>query len=222
MGLFSRTKTHDLLSPGLYSYDLVKGESKSQIHLRVDDDLSGALIINAARVVHLNPSATAISYTRLEKYEKTKALNFLGQLFKADRQQLEVDYAEASTKIDALTDETSGLCPVCDLNLELDMPFSAKLSASYRMDLALTYRCNNDCAHCYNARPRNYPEMDTASWKKIIDKVWDLRIPHLVFTGLCPKQRHDHRFEYQCQTPGGSGCGGRIGKSRAGSCADYD
>ena len=191
MGLFSKTKTNNHFSPGLYSYSLVKDDSKSQIHLRVDEDLSGALIINAARVVHLNPSASAIAYTRLEKYEKPRALDFLGQLFRTDRQQLEVDYAEASAKIDALTDETSGVCPVCDLNLELDMPFSARLSAPYRMDLALTYRCNNDCAHCYNARPRNYPELDTASWKKIIDKIWELRIPHLVFTGGEPTLRND-------------------------------
>lgn len=169
----------------------MKGDSKSHIHLRVDDDLSGALIINAARMVHLNPSASAVAYTRMEKYDKPRALDFLGQLFKVDRQQLETDYAEASAKIDALTDETSDLCPVCDLNLELDMPFSAKLSAPYRMDLAITYRCNNDCAHCYNARPRNYPELDTTMWKKIIDKIWNLRIPHLVFTGGEPTLRND-------------------------------
>jgi radical SAM protein with 4Fe4S-binding SPASM domain len=51
------------------------------------------------------------------------------------------------------------------------------------MDLAITYRCNNNCSHCYNARPRNYPEMPVEQWKKVIDKVWDLRIPHVVFTG---------------------------------------
>jgi radical SAM protein with 4Fe4S-binding SPASM domain len=51
------------------------------------------------------------------------------------------------------------------------------------MDLAITYRCNNDCEHCYNARSRRFPEMSIAHWKKVIDKVWDLRIPHVVFTG---------------------------------------
>jgi radical SAM protein with 4Fe4S-binding SPASM domain len=71
------------------------------------------------------------------------------------------------------------------------MPFSAKLSAPYRMDLAITYRCNNACAHCYNARPRNYPELDTQTWKKIIDRVWELRVPHVVFTGGEPTLRED-------------------------------
>ncbi|MEA4812934.1 MAG: radical SAM protein [Anaerolineaceae bacterium] len=191
MALFSKVNPSNTLSPGLYRYDLVKDDSKTQLHLRVDEDLSGALLINAARVVHLNPSATAIAYCQLEKYDKGKAMNFLSGLFKADKKILEKDYAETSMKINALTDEGSGLCPVCDLDLEIKMPFSAKLSAPYRMDLALTYRCNNDCAHCYNARPRNYPELDSASWKQIIDRLWALRIPHLVFTGGEPTLRAD-------------------------------
>jgi radical SAM protein with 4Fe4S-binding SPASM domain len=101
------------------------------------------------------------------------------------------DYRLISQQVDALIDEDSGLCPVCDLGLEKSMPFSAKLSAPYRMDLALTYRCNNACAHCYNARPRNYPELDTQTWKKIIDRVWELRVPHVVFTGGEPTLRED-------------------------------
>ena len=59
------------------------------------------------------------------------------------------------------------------------------------MDLAITYRCNNDCLHCYNGRLRSYPELDTASWKQIIDKLWDLNIPHLIFTGGEPTLRND-------------------------------
>jgi len=59
------------------------------------------------------------------------------------------------------------------------------------MDLALTYRCNNDCTHCYNARPRDYPELSTERWKQIIDKVWAIGIPHIVFTGGEPTLRED-------------------------------
>ncbi len=71
------------------------------------------------------------------------------------------------------------------------MPFSARPSAPYRMDLALTYRCNNDCAHCYNARPRDFAEMDTEHWKSILDKLWELGVPHIVFTGGEPTLRND-------------------------------
>jgi radical SAM protein with 4Fe4S-binding SPASM domain len=77
----------------------------------------------------------------------------------------------------------NGGCPVCELDLETTAPFSATPSAPYRMDLAVTYRCNNDCLHCYNARPRRYPELAIHEWQQIIDKIWDLGIPHIVFTG---------------------------------------
>ena len=82
-------------------------------------------------------------------------------------------------------------CPVCDLNLELTLPFSTEPLAPYRMDLAITYRCNNDCAHCYNARSRRFPELDESQWENIIDKIWDIGIPHIVFTGGEPTLRKD-------------------------------
>ena len=84
-----------------------------------------------------------------------------------------------------------GACPVHELELDTIMPFSARPSAPYRMDLAITYRCNNDCAHCYNARERDFPELTTAAWKGILDKLWDLGVPHIVFTGGEATLRHD-------------------------------
>jgi len=59
------------------------------------------------------------------------------------------------------------------------------------MDLALTYRCNNDCAHCYNARPRDYPELGTQGWITLLDHLWEAGIPHVVFTGGEPTLRPD-------------------------------
>ncbi len=87
------------------------------------------------------------------------------------------------------------------------MPFSARPSAPYRMDLAVTYRCNNDCAHCYNARERNFPELTTEHWFKIIDQLWALGIPHIVFTGGEATLRNDlpeliHRAETNGQITG--------------------
>jgi radical SAM protein with 4Fe4S-binding SPASM domain len=59
------------------------------------------------------------------------------------------------------------------------------------MDLAITYRCNNDCLHCYNARPRDYPELSTEHWHNILDLLWKIGIPHIVFTGGEPTLRDD-------------------------------
>ena len=59
--------------------------------------------------------------------------------------------------------------------------------APYRMDLALTYRCQNRCEHCYN-EPRELKELTAEQWKQVITKTWDLGIPHIVFTGGEPTE----------------------------------
>ena len=190
MAFFTR-QAAPMVNSGLYTFDIHEHGGKSRVHLRIDEDGSGLLVVNASRVVHLNPTAMQMAYYHLNKIEQKAALKSLSSVFNVPSKRLAEDYRLISQQVDALIDEDSGLCPICDLGLEKSMPFSAKLSAPYRMDLALTYRCNNACAHCYNARPRNYPELDTQTWKKIIDRVWELRVPHVVFTGGEPTLRED-------------------------------
>lgn len=72
------------------------------------------------------------------------------------------------------------------------LPFSKRdLSAPYRMDLAITYRCNNRCHHCYNPAQRRREELDTSTWKQVIDRLWEVGIPHIIFTGGEPTLRDD-------------------------------
>jgi radical SAM protein with 4Fe4S-binding SPASM domain len=177
--LFRRT---NLPQSGLYHYRREEQDGKTRIHLRIDPDGSGLLILNANRVVHLNPSAAFLAYLHLEGNDPVQIGKAMQKQFRVTAAQAQQDYMDFSLQMEELLDPNGG-CPVCDLQLETSAPFSAKPSAPYRMDLAITYRCNNNCSHCYNARPRNYPEMPVEQWKKVIDKVWDLRIPHVVFTG---------------------------------------
>ncbi|MGI6251625.1 MAG: radical SAM protein [Anaerolineaceae bacterium] len=179
------------LKPGLYAYHRNSNGDKAQIHLRVDEDSSGLLVINAARIMHLNPTALRMARLYLEQVPQKEALRTLSALYNVPAKQLKQDYELTAQKIETLISGDGSVCPVCDLGLDIDMPFSRQLSAPYRMDLAITYRCNNACAHCYNARPRNYPELSTDQWKTIIDKVWKNRIPHVVFTGGEPTLRED-------------------------------
>jgi radical SAM protein with 4Fe4S-binding SPASM domain len=66
-----------------------------------------------------------------------------------------------------------------------------KWTAPPRMDLALTYRCNNNCYFCYTGGPQKVTELDTASWKQAIDILWDNGIPQVVFTGGEPTLHED-------------------------------
>jgi len=136
---------------GIFHYLRDEEDGKSRLHLRIDPDGHGILIINANRVVHLNPSATLMAYLHLEGKSPDDAARILRKQFKAPASQMRQDYQAYGLQLEELISPNGG-CPVCDMGLETSRPFSVIPTAPYRMDLALTYRCNNDCSHCYNAR----------------------------------------------------------------------
>jgi radical SAM protein with 4Fe4S-binding SPASM domain len=171
-----------LPAAGIYAYTKELAGGRAQLHLRVEGDGSGLLLINANRAVHLNATATKMAWMLLEGRSKAHISRDLQSRFRVSRAQIDCDLRAVANAIDGLVDP-NGLCPVHDLDLEILPPFSEAPSAPYRMDLALTYRCNANCAHCYNARPRSFPELPTESWERIIDRTWEIGIPHICFTG---------------------------------------
>jgi radical SAM protein with 4Fe4S-binding SPASM domain len=175
---------------GLYHYQRERVGERSRVHLRLDPDGSGLLLVNASRVVHLNPTAAFMAYLYLEDTPEEQALHTLTRTYAVPTEQARQDYGQVVAQVGGLI-RPDGACPLHDLDVETIRPFSARPSAPYRMDLALTYRCNNDCAHCYNARPRDYTELSTNEWKRILDQLWELGIPHVVFTGGEPTLRPD-------------------------------
>ena len=177
-------------SSGLYHYTRENEHEKSRIHLRIDPDGAGTLIVNANRVMHLNPTAALMAWMILEQKTKEESIHAITARYAVSKKQAESDLSSFLFKVEELL-YPDGACAIHDLDLESIMPFSARPSAPYRMDLALTYRCNNDCAHCYNARERNFPELNTDHWKLILDKLWSLGVPHIVFTGGEATLRND-------------------------------
>lgn len=162
---------------------------KSRIHLRLDPDGSGVLIVNANRIFHLNPTAALMAFMSLNRVETSTAIRTLSKKYQVSDNQALQDVTRFNSDLEQLLSPDA--CPICDLDLETTAPFSSVPTAPYRMDLALTYRCNNGCAHCYNARSRSYPELTTKEWFAILDKLWELGIPHIVFTGGEPTLRDD-------------------------------
>lgn len=178
-------------SPGVHHFLLLQNEAeKSRVHLRVEQNGSGLILINAKHLLHLNPTAVFMASLYLQETPREAALTAITNLYEIEDAQAAADYETLSHQLDEMIfmGQTFRLYePLTDFV----KPFSAKLSAPYRMDLAITYRCNNDCAHCYNARSRNYPELDTAQWKQILDRLWEYGIPHIIFTGGEPTLRRD-------------------------------
>ncbi len=175
---------------GLYHYRREGAGEQSRVHLRVDPDGSGVLLVNASRVLRLNPTAALMAYLALEETPEPQALRALTSRYRLSNAQARADYEHFTSQLLELV-RPDGACPICDLNIEVAAPFTARPSAPYRMDLALTYRCQNDCAHCYNIRPRAIKELSTDEWRQALDRLWSAGIPHIVFTGGEPTLRPD-------------------------------
>ncbi len=171
-----------LPAPGLFHFLRQNGPEKARIHLRLDPDGTGTLLINASRIFHLNPTAAHMAYLNLNEIPEDQVIDRLTRTYKIKREQARADYLALSSQLDELV-RPDGACPICDLDLETTAPFSARPNSPYRMDLALTYRCNNNCSHCYNARSRSFPELGLEQWLAIIDRLWEIGVPHIVFTG---------------------------------------
>lgn len=180
----------DHIPAGLYHFIKERAENKSRVHLRIDPDGHGTLIVNAARIYHLNPTAALMAYLTLNGQPNDQLVAALRKLYQIDKKTAILDSKCFSDQLNDLI-FPDGSCPICDMELEVTAPFSAVPTAPYRMDLAITYHCNNDCSHCYNARERNHPELNTLEWKRVLDKLWSLGIPHVVFTGGEPTLRED-------------------------------
>jgi len=186
----SQETSESIPKPGLYHYLRETADEKSRIHLRLDPDGTGTLIVNASSVMHLNPTAALMAFLILERRKEQEIIQALRHQYRVDANQARSDLSTFNLQLDNLI-RPDGACPIHELDLELIMPFSARPTAPYRMDLAVTYRCNNDCSHCYNARERNFPELSTDQWKKILDQLWTLGVPHIIFTGGEATLRND-------------------------------
>ena len=78
-------------SSGLYHYLREDTDEKSRIHLRVDPDGSGTLIVNASSVMHLNPTATLMAYLVLEGNEETQAIKTIQKDYRVNATQARAD-----------------------------------------------------------------------------------------------------------------------------------
>ena len=183
-------KPETFIPAGMRHYVRTNGVERAQIHLRVEADGSGVLLVNASRVYHLNPSACAMAYAYLEDQSAEKAAKMLSNAFQVSRQAVAYDIQRFFAYMDEIS-RPDGACPICDLELDTIPPFTKRPSAPYRMDLAITYRCNNACTHCYNQTPRRRQELDTEAWFRVLDQLWQVGIPHIVFTGGEPTLRSD-------------------------------
>ncbi|MEM2098797.1 MAG: radical SAM protein [Candidatus Bathyarchaeia archaeon] len=188
---FLRKILHTELIPrGRYTYrgkDEFKGMA---LQLRIEPDQNGVMVINANTVLHLNATATAYAYYFMQAIPKTEVIRRIRRMYHVSASQAKEDYEKLVYAISTLA-KTEKVCPVSFLDVTKEEPFTYEYSAPLRMDMALTFKCTNNCLHCYAGGPHETPELTTQQWLKIMDKLNEIGIFILTFTGGEPTLRED-------------------------------
>ncbi|GAF91809.1 unnamed protein product, partial [marine sediment metagenome] len=77
-------------------------DGRAQIHLRIDQDGTGLLLINANRALHLNSTAARMAWLILEELPEPHAIREIRKSFKVSSTQARRDFSEIQTQINEL------------------------------------------------------------------------------------------------------------------------
>ena len=169
---------------GLYTYRNHL-DGKRIIHLRIDDDGSGVLFADVTDVVHLNSTAAEMAKLALDGVHRSRAKTTVANRVPSVNRRTVVEELEQIYQMVDRLQEPGGSCPTCSvLGLKASPLFSIRARAPYKADLALTYGCNNQCAHCYNEAERfDMSSLPGEQWQEILDRLHAVGVPHVIFTG---------------------------------------
>ncbi len=163
--------------------------NNAKLHLRVEKDGSGLLVVNASHVLYLDKIGVDfvkhyIGYNHKKPLVGSIRDNVVLRImakYKVGRKKAGEDYDRLMSSIWGVV--AGNTCPFTTFDIKIKTPDNSLLKAPLRVDLALTYRCNNNCAHCYAGGPHQTKELSTDEWMKVIRKIHDFEVPNIVFTG---------------------------------------
>lgn len=179
------------LPAGMYTYQTPpEDEQQYRLHLRIEKDGHGLLVINASTVLHLNQTAVEYAYHFIEHTNTDAVVETVSKRYKVDKEHIHQDYQTFLDRILTLI-ETPDLDPVTYLDIERQEPYTEEISAPYRLDCALTYQVPDESHREHAPIDRVSRELTTEEWVSIFQTAFDHGIPHLLFTGGEPTLRED-------------------------------
>jgi uncharacterized radical SAM superfamily Fe-S cluster-containing enzyme len=161
-----------------------------RLHLRVENKGEGILILNASTILHLNPTATEIAYHIIQQTPEEEVISEFVNRYQVDAETAKADINDFKERLHTLI-HTPDLDPEVFLDVTRVDLHSHELSAPLRLDCAVTYQMSDGSTSQYAPTDRVSRNLDTEEWKKIIEKAWQVGIPHIVFTGGEPTIRPD-------------------------------
>ncbi len=167
-----------------------KDKPPYRLHLRLREDGSGILVVNAATVLQLNETAAEYAYHFIKGTPPEETARAIASRYQIGKGMALDDYLDFIGRIETLI-ETPDLDPVTFLDFERVAPHSADLTAPLRLDCALTYRLPAGAQADDAPAKRVERELTTAEWQSVLDKAWQAGVPHVTFTGGEPTLRDD-------------------------------
>ncbi len=179
------------LPAGIYHYQApASAPLPYRLHLRIEPDGHGILIINASTVVHLNSTAAEYAYHLVKDATEDQAVAEMARRYNVSKDIIRKDYQDLISRLKALV-ETTDLDPVAFLDFDRTDPYAGAVSAPYRIDCALTYRLPDGAIGHFAPLERVSRELVSEEWEGIMDKAWEAGVPQVIFTGGEPTLRPD-------------------------------
>ena len=179
------------IEAGVYQYQAPQDDPRNyRLHLRIEKNGDGVMIVNASTVLHLNQTAAEYAFYLVQGMSEEDAGNAVASRYRVSFKQALQDYSDFLEQIDTLV-TIPDLDPVADLGFNRTRPYSGKITAPYRLDCALTYQLPPGIDPQFAPHTRASQDLSTQEWVTILDKTWAAGIPHVIFTGGEPTLRDD-------------------------------
>jgi hypothetical protein len=189
---FPPYRAHKTLPAGIYHYQTPPDAPyQYRLHLRIEPDGTGLLVINASTILHLNQTAAEFAYHLVKQTAEDDVVHEVSARYRVTSAQARQDFQQFIERMQTLIN-TPDLDPEMYLDFERTAPHTEKISAPYRLDCALTYRLPEGAINAAFVTPKHInQELSTDDWCGIFDKAWTIGIPHIILTGGEPTLRDD-------------------------------
>src|SRR3990172_71905 len=126
---FTRTKP---LPTGIYTTQSSEDEPAYRLHLRMQPDGTGILVVNASTVLHLNPTATEFAFHMIKGTSAEVAAREVSARYNINRITAQQDFVEFRDRLQTMI-HTPDLDPITFLDFERVAPHSSDLTAPLRL-----------------------------------------------------------------------------------------
>ncbi|OQX54942.1 MAG: hypothetical protein B5M53_05060 [Candidatus Cloacimonas sp. 4484_209] len=169
------------LDKAVYHYRNGGALEGHRVHLRIESNGSGVLVIDADKILYLNQTAAEIVKYMLDGKNDEEIISDMLKRYRVAKETLNDDINALKHTIKGFAESTD-IDPVTYLSSEDISMFTSGFSAPHRMDLILSYeKCPLFMDFCFEHPLKE--GLTFAQWKRVIEILWNVGVPHILFTG---------------------------------------